>query len=80
VAYSRNKLALRTRLRNQNLKSQYSIFDTFRDMRVHIYDFLKFMDGLWALKWAWHTFFWTTDRYWWKQYISVNIFILALKL
>jgi len=32
------------------LKSQFSIFDSFRDMRVHIYDFLKFVGGLWALK------------------------------
>jgi len=43
VAYSRNKLALRTRLRNLNLKSQFSIFDSFRDIRVHTYDFLKFV-------------------------------------
>jgi len=54
VAYSRNKLALRTGLRNLNLKSLISIFDSFRDIRVsifdsfrdvhvHIYDFLKFV-------------------------------------
>jgi len=43
VAYSRNKLALRTRLRNLNLKSQFFVFDSFRDIRVHIYDFLKFV-------------------------------------
>jgi len=42
-AYSRNKLALGTRLRNLNLKSRFSIFDSFRDIRVHIYDFLKFL-------------------------------------
>jgi len=33
--------ALRTKLRNLNLKSQFSIFDS--DIRVHIYDFLKFV-------------------------------------
>jgi len=43
VAYLRNKLALRTRLRNINLRSHFSIFDSFRDIRVHIYDFLKFV-------------------------------------
>jgi len=41
--YSRNKLALRARLRNLNLKSQFSIFDSFRGIRVHICDFLKFV-------------------------------------
>jgi len=39
----RNKLALSTRLRNLNLKSQLSIFDSFRDIRVHIYVFFKFV-------------------------------------
>jgi len=53
VAYSRNKLALRIRLRNLNLKSQ---FDNFRDIHVHIYDFLKFVGGFWTLGWAWQTF------------------------
>jgi len=48
VAYSRNKRTLRTRLRNLNQKSQFSIFDSFRDNRVHDYDFLKFVGGLWA--------------------------------
>jgi len=43
VAYSRNKLALRTRLRNLYLRSHFSIFDSFRDIRVHINDFLKFV-------------------------------------
>jgi len=52
MAYSRNKLALRTRLRNLNLRSHFSIFDSFRDIQVHIYDFLKFAGGLWAVKWA----------------------------
>jgi len=50
VAYSRNKLALRTRLRNLNLRSHFSIFNIFRDIRVYIYDLLKFVGGLWALK------------------------------
>jgi len=54
VAYSRNKLALRAAVRNQYLKSQFSIIDSFRDMGVHIYNFLKFVGGLWA----WQTFFW----------------------
>jgi len=56
VAYSRNKLALGTRLRNLNPGAQFSIFDSFRYIHVHIYDFLKFVDGLWALKWAWQIF------------------------
>jgi len=43
VAYSHNKRAARTRLRNSNLRTQFSIFDSFRDIRVHIYDFLKFV-------------------------------------
>jgi len=58
VAYSRNKLALRTRLRNPNLQSQFSIFDHFRDIRVHTYDFLKFVGDFWAVRWAWQTIFW----------------------
>jgi len=37
-----------TRLRNLNLKSEFSILDSFRDIRVHTYDFLKFVGGLWA--------------------------------
>jgi len=49
VAYFRNKLALRTRLRNLNLRSHFSIFDSFRDIRVHTYDFLKFVGSLWAV-------------------------------
>jgi len=53
-------LALRRRLRNLNLRSHFSIFDSFRYIRVHIYDFLKFM-GL-ALRWAWQTFFGSIDR------------------
>jgi len=55
VSYLRNKLALGTRLRSLNLKSQFSIVDSFRDIRVHIYDFLKFVGALWALEWAWQT-------------------------
>jgi len=39
----RNKLALRTRLRNLNLRSHFSTFDSFRYIRVHIYVFLKFV-------------------------------------
>jgi len=57
VAYLRNKLALHTGLRNLNLRSQFPIFDSFWDIRVHTYDFLKFVVGLWSLKWAWKTFF-----------------------
>jgi len=34
VPFSRNILALRTRLRDLNLKSQFSILDSFRDIRV----------------------------------------------
>jgi len=64
VAYSRNKLALRTRQRNLNLRSKFSIFHFFRDIDVYIYDILKFVGGLWALKWAWKTFFGPMDRYW----------------
>jgi len=48
VAYSRNKLVLRSRLRNLNLVSPFSIFDSFQDIDVHIYDFLKFVGDLWA--------------------------------
>jgi len=48
VAYSSNKLSLGTRLRNQKLRAQFSIFDIFRDIYVHIYDFFKFVGGLWA--------------------------------
>jgi len=29
-------------------------FYSFRDIRVHTYDFFKFVGGLWALNWAWH--------------------------
>jgi len=57
VAYSRNKLELRTRLRNPNRKSQFSIFDSFRDIRVQMYDFLKFVGGLWV-KVGVANFFW----------------------
>jgi len=34
--YSRNKLALRIGLRNLNLKSQFNIFDSFRDVHVRL--------------------------------------------
>jgi len=40
VGVSRNKLALRIRLRNLSKIK----FDSFRDIRVHIYDFLMFLD------------------------------------
>jgi len=59
VAYSRNKLALRSRLRNLKLKSQFSIFDIFGDIRVHIYNFFKFV----GVKVGVQTFFGLTDRY-----------------
>jgi len=39
VASSRNKLALRLRLRNLNLKSQISIFDSFRDIHSFLDSF-----------------------------------------
>jgi len=39
VAYLRNKPALRIRLQNLNLKSQFSIFDSIRVIRCYIYDF-----------------------------------------
>jgi len=32
---------------------------------------------LWASEWACKLFFLSIDRYWWDQYISVNIFYLA---
>jgi len=35
VAFSRSKL--------RNLKSQFTVFDSFRDIGVHIYDFFKFV-------------------------------------
>jgi len=43
VAHSRYKLALRSRIRNLNLKSQISICDIFREIRVPTYDFWKFV-------------------------------------
>jgi len=43
VAYSRNKLALRTKLRNLKLKSQLSSFDSFQDIRVPLDNFLKIL-------------------------------------
>jgi len=42
-----------TNWRCVHLKSQFPIFDSFRDTRVHTYDFLKFVGGLWTFKWAW---------------------------
>jgi len=63
VASLRNKGALLIRLRNLNLRFQFSIFDSFPDIHVHTYDFLKFVGGLWTLKWAWQTFFGSIDSY-----------------
>jgi len=37
-------------------KSESEIFDSFRDIRVYIFNFLRFVCGLWALKWAWQLF------------------------
>jgi len=34
------------------------------------------LGGLWALEWAWQTFFGSIDRYWSEQYISFKTFIL----
>jgi len=45
VTYSRGKLALCTKLRNQ-----FSIFDIFGDIRE------KFVGGLLPLEWAWWAF------------------------
>jgi len=61
VAYSRKKLALRTSLRNLNFRSYFSIFDSFRDIRVHTYDFLKFVGGLW--EWQTYELLMSIDRY-----------------
>jgi len=73
VAYSLNKVALRTMLRNINLKSIFSIFDSFRDICVHKYDFFKFV-------WAWKTFF-LGQSIGIDEHNTFNIFyILALKL
>jgi len=60
VAYSRNKLALRTRPRNLKLRSLFTIFDSFRAIRVHIYDFLKFV----GVKVGVANIFVSIDRYW----------------
>jgi len=40
MAYSQNTLAP-----YKATKSQFSIFDSFRDIRVHTYDFLKIVGG-----------------------------------
>jgi len=44
-------------------KSEIPVPYSFRGIRVHIYDFFKFVGGLWALMWAWQTFFTSIDRY-----------------
>jgi len=80
VAYSCNKLTLRTRLRNINLKSEFSFFDSFPDIRVHMNDFLKLMGGLWALKWASQTVWGQSIGIDEKSTFQLKICILALKL
>jgi len=74
LAYSRNKLALRTRLRNLKLKSQFSIFDSFRDIHVRIKDFLTFVGGKVGVA----NFFLAQSIG--IDFISVKICIIALKL
>jgi len=54
------ELACHTRvIRNLNLKSQLSMFYSFRDIRVHTYDFLKFV----GVKVGVANFFRSIDRY-----------------
>jgi len=54
--HNRVTIRLRSRLRNLNLKSQFlssivsEIYSYFRDIHVHINDFLRFVGGLWALR------------------------------
>jgi len=61
VASSRNKLALLTRLRNLNLRAQFSSL-IVSEIYVHIYDFLKFV-GLVGVKVGVSNFFWSIDSY-----------------
>jgi len=58
--YSRNKLALRSKISEISafIPSKFSVFDSFRYIRVHIYDILKFVGGFWSFKWAWQTLKW----------------------
>jgi len=44
---------------NLNLRSKFSIFDSFRDIHVHIYEFLKFV----GVKVGVSNFFGSNDRY-----------------
>jgi len=48
VAYSRNKLALRTRLRKLNLRFFHSLSFIVSEILTFILRFLKFVGGLWA--------------------------------
>jgi len=41
---------------------------------------LLIVGGLWALGWAWQTFFWVNRQVLMRKYISVKVFILARKL
>jgi len=50
MAYLRNNLAPTIRPPNLNVKSPFSILDSFRDIRVHIYGFFKFVGDLRASK------------------------------
>jgi len=48
-----------TRLRNLHLRSQFSIFESFRYIDVHMYDILKFV----RVKVGVATFGWPMDGY-----------------
>jgi len=61
------------------LRSHFSIFEIFRNIHVHINDFLRFVGGLWALGWAWQTLGQSIDIDETNK-ISAKTFILALKL
>jgi len=68
------KRALRTRHGIFNLKSQFSIFGSFRDIRVHICDIFVV---LWASEWTWQTFFGSIDRYWGSETLPSACYILT---
>jgi len=53
--------------RNYTTESKSKI----RDIRVHIYDF--FVAGLWALKWAWQTFFRTVGATVLGSFLGVRV-------
>jgi len=57
VAQLRNKFALRTKVKNLNLKTQHSSFNNFRNVNVHTHNFFTFLGGLWTLQSAWHHFY-----------------------